>query len=91
MGRKYRGRDLDKFISEKMEELRAKGVDAQDFCSVHPGGSQEAMNEMFKDLSYTREQSLAWKEHNKSNLKEQSKQNSETVERREELRKLGEY
>lgn len=89
--RRYRGRDLDQFIEDKMEEMRARGIDARDFKSLHPEGPQAAMEEMFKDISHTKDQSQAWVEHGKETMKERVSDAEETRQRREDEQKRGEY
>jgi hypothetical protein len=55
--RKYSQQDQEKRVQDTCADLRAKGVDVRNLVPLHPGGVVEALREVTRDVSATRDQS----------------------------------
>lgn len=65
----YSQSDQQKRVRDTLADLRAKGVDAQQIHSVHPGGMNETLKHLTKNVSAVRDQSQEQTAKNRSKRK----------------------
>lgn len=72
--KKYSAEDQKKLVTDKLADLRAKGIDVRQVRSLIPGGAVEAVKQIQKDISYSRDQSQIQTESNRRKMLERGKQ-----------------
>jgi hypothetical protein len=73
--KRYSPEDQKKLQRDVFADLRAKGVDAVDGKILHPGGIQEGLKDMTKDMGYLKDQSQSQTEANREKMRNSRKEN----------------
>lgn len=55
--RRYSESDRRKIVQDRLANLRARGIDARQIHSLHPGGVEESLREIERDIPWARDQS----------------------------------
>lgn len=74
--KKYSQSDLQKMTTDRLADLRAKGIDAVEVAPLHPGGMQETLKIMEQNRSFVRDQSQAQTNINRAHMRETTKRNT---------------
>lgn len=71
--KRYNQDDQQKKIRDDLADMRAKGVDAHEMHSLHPGGAMEALKEMKDNIGAVRDQNQQQREEGARRLQEASR------------------